>query len=337
MAEYKVAQDVEAEDKLIGPFSFRQFIYLIIVAIAIALAWGLSRIFIGLAIIPLPVILFFGAMALPLRKDQPMEVYLTAVVSFYLKPRKRVWSPDGIDSLIEITAPKVVEKQLTKDLTENEAERRLSYLADIADTGGWAIRHVAQPVSANSSMQTDQYYEAQQTDDVLGDDGGVAHNFDTIISNADAARRQRVVTQMQQVAHSPTQSATIPADTQTQQTQLQNVNVQTQPNDQNSPHYNPYPTIHQSVVRPIDEQQATHQASANQPTTTTTSTNPSQTTPTPSNPPQSEPSTSTKPVSDDIISLANNSDLSIETIQREASRIQHKEEEGDGEVFISLH
>ena len=34
MAEYKVAQDVEAEDKLIGPFSFRQFIYLIIVAIA---------------------------------------------------------------------------------------------------------------------------------------------------------------------------------------------------------------------------------------------------------------------------------------------------------------
>ena len=28
MAQYKVPQDVEAEDKLIGPFSFRQFIYL---------------------------------------------------------------------------------------------------------------------------------------------------------------------------------------------------------------------------------------------------------------------------------------------------------------------
>ena len=39
MAVYKVAQDVEAEDKLLGPFSFRQFIYLIIVVIAIALAW----------------------------------------------------------------------------------------------------------------------------------------------------------------------------------------------------------------------------------------------------------------------------------------------------------
>jgi hypothetical protein len=48
MATYKVPQDVEADDKLIGPFSFRQFIYLIIVALAIALAWGLSNIFVGL-------------------------------------------------------------------------------------------------------------------------------------------------------------------------------------------------------------------------------------------------------------------------------------------------
>ena len=72
MAVYKVPQDVEAEDKLIGPFSFRQFIYLIIALIAIALGWGLSQLFIPLAIIPLPIVVFFGALALPLRKDQPM-------------------------------------------------------------------------------------------------------------------------------------------------------------------------------------------------------------------------------------------------------------------------
>jgi hypothetical protein len=96
MAVYKVAQDVEADDKLIGPFSFRQFIYLIIVAISIALAWGLSHVFVGLAIIPLPLIVFFGALALPLRKDQPMEVYMAALVSYYLKPR--AWtSGDRVD------------------------------------------------------------------------------------------------------------------------------------------------------------------------------------------------------------------------------------------------
>ena len=56
MAEYTVAQDVEADDKLIGPFSFRQFIYLIVVAGASAIAWGLAQIFVVLAILPLPII-----------------------------------------------------------------------------------------------------------------------------------------------------------------------------------------------------------------------------------------------------------------------------------------
>ena len=40
MAVYKVPQDVEADDKLIGPFSFRQFIYLLIVAGAMGLGLG---------------------------------------------------------------------------------------------------------------------------------------------------------------------------------------------------------------------------------------------------------------------------------------------------------
>ena len=45
MAQYKVPQDVEADDKLLGPFNFRQFIYLLIVAALIALAWALGQLF----------------------------------------------------------------------------------------------------------------------------------------------------------------------------------------------------------------------------------------------------------------------------------------------------
>ena len=42
MAEHKVPQDVEAEDKLIGPFSFRQFVYLMVAVGAGFLAFVLS-------------------------------------------------------------------------------------------------------------------------------------------------------------------------------------------------------------------------------------------------------------------------------------------------------
>ena len=75
MAQYKVPQDVEADDKLLGPFSFRQFVYLLIAGGLIALAVGLFQLFPLLAIIPLPPVLLFVALALPLKKDQPMETY----------------------------------------------------------------------------------------------------------------------------------------------------------------------------------------------------------------------------------------------------------------------
>jgi hypothetical protein len=166
MAVYKVPQDVEADDKLIGPFSFRQFIYLIVVAISIAGAWGLSQLFIPLAIIPLPIIVFFAALALPLRKDQPMEAYLSAVVSFYfLKSRKRFWIPDGIDTFVTIIPPKDADRILTKDLNEDEATKRLGYLADLVDTHGWAIRGAGTAV--DTSINTDLYYESQQTVDMM--------------------------------------------------------------------------------------------------------------------------------------------------------------------------
>ena len=120
MAQYKVPQDVEADDKLIGPFSFRQFIYLIAAVLAGAIGWGLYQLFPLLAIIPVPVVVFFGALALPLKKDQPMEMYLAAMIAYYIKPHRRLWDADGIDSMIEITVPKKVAVQRTKNISQNE-------------------------------------------------------------------------------------------------------------------------------------------------------------------------------------------------------------------------
>ncbi len=329
MAVYKVPQDVEADDKLIGPFSFRQFVYIIIVVISIAVAWGLSQLFIPLAIIPLPLILFFGALALPLRKDQPMEIYLAAVVSFYLKPRKRLWQPDGIQSLVEITAPKEVEVQRAKNLTQTEAEQRLSYLANIVDTGGWAVRGVSTP-EVNSAMRSDAYFEAQQTEDVLDESGGVARSFDTMIDQADARRHQEMINKMRQPPAAPAPIAPPPVPD-------PYANLATAPPPEPvaaDPHvtYNPYPTsIHQTVIRPLGEQTAPEPAA--NPIVPPPASIPAPAQPAPE--PQTAPSE--ERVSPDIINLANNPDLSIETIAHEANRIHEKEQKAsEEEVVISL-
>lgn len=327
MAVYKVPQDVEADDKLIGPFSFRQFIYIIIAVIAIALAWGLAQIFVALALIPLPIVVLFGALALPLRKDQPMEIYLAALVSYYLKPRRRLWQPDGIQALVEITAPKVVEVKRVKDLSQTEAEQRLSYLANIVDTGGWAVRGVA-AAAPNSAMQNDAFFAAQQTEDVLDTNSGVAQSFNTMISNAEVERREEMLTRLKSPVPAPAApappnpfaslSSALPADEPAADPHLT---------------YNPYPSsIHQTVINPIGSVPPQAQTLPSLPQTPAPSSAPPQ----PTEPPKTE--TSEVVVSPDIINLANNPDLSIETIAHEANRIHEKEEHKlpEDEVVISL-
>src|SRR6478672_8560948 len=205
MAVYKVPQDVEADDKLIGPFSFRQFIYLLIVAGAGFIGYFLSQLFLPLFVIVLPVILLFGALALPLRKDQPMETYLAAIVSFYLKPRRRLWSPDGTQNFVEITVPNVVEVQRVKDISQDEAEQRLSYLASIVDSRGWAVRGVECQTQASPGIMTnDAYLEAQSTPDILDNTSGVGQQFDTRLDQADAKRHEDMLQQVRNQAASVT-------------------------------------------------------------------------------------------------------------------------------------
>lgn len=297
MAVYKVPQDVEADDKLIGPFNFRQFIYLIIVVLAIGLAWGLGQVFVPMAIIPLPIIVLFGALALPLRKDQPMEIYLSAIVSFYLKPRRRLWDPDGVDSLIEITVPKTLDFQRTKDLSQGEAERRFSYLAQIVDTQGWAVRGVGIQ-TPNNAIRSDVYFEAQQAQDVMDNNNTMAQFFKQKLTLSDTTRHQEAVDSM----HSqPSVSAyKIPTP---------RSNSGSDAATGKKIRYNPYPEdMQQAIIQPLDPTK-----------------------------PATEPksTTSGKVISADIINLASNPDLSIETIAREANRI-NKRLDSSEEVIISL-
>jgi len=346
MASYKVAQDVEADDHLLGPFTVRQFIYLVIVAMAGGIAYFLSRLALPLMVLPLPIILFFGILALPLRKDQPMEVYFAALISYYLKPRRRLWVPDGLASLIEITAPLAAEEQRTKDFTGSEAETRLSYLASIVDTEGWAVRHAIANSNQtnNTSMISDVYNDALATQDPLDAGGTVAQSFESMLTEATEKRRQEIMDHMrnpgdftvptQPVAVAPTPMPYAdPYAGFSQQIPQQQPAPQT-PSDM---HFNPYPNIHQSIVQPLgtDDQITTDipapSAAYSQPTIPQQQ---STTVPAMAQSSQTTKSTSETTMSPDIIKLVNNPDLSIETIAREAHRIKDKD---DGEeVVISL-
>lgn len=321
MAVYKVPQDVEAEDKLIGPFGFRQFIYLIIVAFGCFVAYVMSQVFIGLVLIPLPFIIFFAAIALPLRKDQPTETYLAAIIQFHLKPKKRLWMPDGVISTVEITAPKMVEQRRTKDLTEDQALDKLESLSQIMDTRGWAARGVFNPdidSTGNVSLSERVVAEANEATDMLEES-----TFDNLIKEQKAVSQKAAIDRMQKAT--PAQPAAAPAPIQQPAQPVAKAAPMTDDELEESAKqllskvkFDPYPaSIHQTVVQPMGV------AAKDYPKTDDTDDT------------QTSKSTSDNTPSPDIMNLVDNSEgLKVSTIAKQASRIIDQESE---EVEIKLH
>src|SRR5581483_7467472 len=109
MAVYKVIQDIEAEDKLLGPLTLKGFIYFVIagflaflnVRISIGGTGGGYR-FIAVFILFWPMLLF-GVLASPLGGEQPTEVWLLSHVRFFLKSKIRIWNQLGQAQLVTIT------------------------------------------------------------------------------------------------------------------------------------------------------------------------------------------------------------------------------------------
>ncbi len=217
MAVYKVIQDIEAEDKLIGPFTLKQFLFLIAAVGCIFFGGLLGRINPILAMPFLPPLIVFGFLAAPLGREQPNEIWLAARIRFFLKPKRRIWDQAGLKELVTVTAPKQIERVYSDNLSQTEVRSRLSALADTMDSRGWAVKNVNVNMYTHPSFaaaaQSDRLVapaaapsahmvaDVQASDDILDSSSNpVAQNFDRMMQEQAQEHRQQVIQQMQQVA-----------------------------------------------------------------------------------------------------------------------------------------
>ena len=221
MATYKVLQDIEAEDKLVGPLTLKQFIFgaitllLIFIEFKIATAGALGVVRWPFVIVILIPLLIFGFLAAPIGRDQPNDVWLLARLRFYILPHTRIWNQDGISQLVTITVPKKIEKVYTDGLSKLEVTSRLQALANTLDSRGWAVKNVsvnmfAQPgylmnnsnsdrlVAASSLPQDTPVTDVRPADDIMDPaNNPVAHQLDSMIQASAQAHRQQVTSQAQ--------------------------------------------------------------------------------------------------------------------------------------------
>ncbi len=356
MATYKVIQDIEAEDKLVGPLSLRQFIYAIIVFAMGALMFRLSVAgFWWLAAPLLPITLFFALLAAPFGGDQSSEVWLLAKIRFALKPHKRIWDQSGFKELVTITAPKKVEHVFTKGLSQMEVKSRLEALADTIDSRGWAVKNVnvnlfetPSYAMANSSdrlvgpsafPQDVSNTDITAMDDMLDEHNNpAAQHLDQMMIASAQAHRQQVVSQLQRPASTPTQIP--PPDywflSQNQTTQVPDgfatISSKVVAPGQADQTNNIGPTtpdekalLDQLRAKEIAEQNGApvygHMRTVQ---------------PLPAQPAQAQSPSVTATPDPAILELATNDDLNVATIARQAEKARRKEPPKD-EVVVSLH
>ena len=334
MAQYKVPQNVEADDKLLGPFTFRQFVYLLIAGGLIALAVVLFQLFPLLAIIPLPPLILFIALALPFKKDQPMETYLAALVSYYLKPRTRLWTPGQRETVIKITAPKIVDDNRTRDISGEEANHRLSFLADIVDTGGYAIKG-----TGNGIMRDELVAEANAVEDMF--EGYHFSDLSNTIQRDETERHAEVVREMQEAIDADNKFVSTNAKVKKRFEDLSPSPAVKEANKNDAEQ----PTGDGHEEAEIAQDEAVPPAISSHRVTPWNISAEKYNSPvvvTPGDKSEADEKTDmqeksekvdTKPPKPSIIELANNADYTIETIAKEAKRINERE----GEVFIALH
>jgi len=144
--QFLVPQNIDLEDKVIGPLTLRQFIYLLV---------GGMIDYVWYVIFPVSVFLVLGlfttaialAFAFAKVQDQPFPKFIQSFLLFLFKPKIRVWQKDAKKPRIVRANPKPPEDiQPHKILTKTELTR----VAKMLDTHGW-----------NAQAQTDMAQRAK--------------------------------------------------------------------------------------------------------------------------------------------------------------------------------
>ncbi len=332
MATYKVIQDIEAEDKFLGPLTLKQFIFG-----AIGIFFGYLSFFAVVRGFPVALVIFAPPMilglflAIPWSKEQSTEVWVLAKLRFRLMPKKRIWDQSGMEELVTITAPKKEEKMLTDGLDQTEVKSRLKALAETIDSRGWAVKHAEMGasapvltsdrlVNASSLPQAVPIIDLNTVPDVM--DGTSSTGLEIMLQQSTDMRKQQNLEKLDRIRHGePLEAIRQPAlrftpppiaqsddllideDELTEKLKAQKTNTATNRMHTIQP-TNPY-AVDLDPNYTDENKQQDNQAQASMPTATTPA----------------------------ILDYASNDDLDVATIARQAQKDSQKD---SGEVVISL-
>jgi len=137
--QFKVPQNIDLEDKIVGPLTLIQFLYIIsggIIVYLLFLTLGPTFFFWVLSV---PVAAIAIAMAFLKIQDQPLSHFIKAGLMYLSRPKIRIWQRHGVNISAIKAAP--VKKEGSTTLPKKKIEKsELEKIAQVLDTGSPAPR-----------------------------------------------------------------------------------------------------------------------------------------------------------------------------------------------------
>lgn len=133
--QFKVPQNIDMEDKIVGPLTLLQFVYLMSGGLIIYIALNTLRNN-WFWLIAIPVGLLSLSLAFLKIQDQPFSHFLVSAVLFFVRPKNRVWHKELI-----LEQPHMLKKNIKKEEKkappkEGIKKTELEKLSFILDTKG---------------------------------------------------------------------------------------------------------------------------------------------------------------------------------------------------------
>lgn len=131
--QFRVPQNIDLEDKIVGPLTLIQFIYIISGGLIDYILFQSIGQFLAIyLIIALPIALLALALAFLKIQDQPLSHFIQAGLLYLRQPKLRFWQRTGIFHPVIIESKKPVQKEarpVMKKIDQSNLER-LAYVLD---------------------------------------------------------------------------------------------------------------------------------------------------------------------------------------------------------------
>ena len=164
--QYKVPQNIDLEDKIVGPFTMKQFLYLFVGGFILYGWWNYSNTYVSpppmtiFLVLAIPVGFLCFCMAVVKVNDRPFEIFLLNLFKFMFSPKQRKWITGYAPEAVIMLDPSEVKKKdehvksesdldsLAKSLEQQTSEIRAQDAAKQLSAGPSGVK----PQSINLSV-----------------------------------------------------------------------------------------------------------------------------------------------------------------------------------------